>query len=174
LRGRNLIRLPLQDGRITLRRLAIEDAEELLLLEADPEVKKFVGGPKHKTLDDVQRSVTRKLAEDDLRQLIVFDSSSNEFLGRSGLLPKGPDELELHCVLKKAAQGRGYGKATFSILISVAEALGKTPVAFIHPENTASLHLFHEFEFIQSGLCEDDGWQNGHLVFRPLNGLTRR
>ena len=161
-----MVNLPIQDGIVELRRIAIEDAVEFIALEADPEAKKFMGGPRCKTLGDVRSYVSENHAPDDLDLLVVTDRSSKQFLGRAGLLPNGPDEVELHCVLKKTAQGNGYGRATFLILIRVAEMLGKSPVAIIHPENVMSLKLFKALGFVQSGLHRTDGWQDGHLVFR--------
>lgn len=162
----------MQDGGVALRRLIIEDAAEYVTLEADPEAKRFVGGPKYKTMDDVRSYVSKNHAVDDLELIAVVDSASNQFLGRAGLLPNGSDELELHCVLKRTARGQGYGRATFMMLIHAAETLGKTSVAVIHPDNVDSLRLFETLGFVQSGLHRASGWQDGHLVFR--SGMTGR
>lgn len=160
-----MIGLPIEDGLVRLRRFAEQDASEYVSLEASHDEKKFVGGAKNKTIGEMEAFSRRRISEDDFGLLAVVHGSTGQFLGRAGLLPNEIEELEMHCVLKKEAQGKGYGIATFRLLIRFADALSKPPVAVIHPENIRSQKLFEKLGFARSGTIQGNGWQNGHFIY---------
>ncbi len=162
-----MFKLPIEKGSVRLRRLTIQDAHEIISLEADPEAQKFVGGPKIKTVKNIEDYISDRKTENDITLLVVEDRKTREFLGRAGLLPYDSGKLEMCCVLKSDAHIRrnGYGITTFKVLIHIADILNKEPVAIIHPKNIPSHNLFAQIRFSKIDTIKGDKWNNGHYIY---------
>jgi ribosomal-protein-alanine N-acetyltransferase len=136
--------LLIETERLVIRDLSVSDVDALARMWCDPEVTRFMGGPR----DAAQ--VRRILAEDagsasppDMDLKPVLEKGSGQVVGHCGLLEKEVDgraEVELVYVLDRAAWGRGYAtEAAAAIQGYAREHLGLNRlIALIDPENRAS------------------------------------
>ena len=162
-----MVKLPIEKSLVRLRPLTMQDAHEIIALEANPDAQKFVGGSKKKTVKHIKDYISGRKTENDVTLLVVEEIKTREFIGRAGLLPHGSEELEVFCILKNEPhiRGKGYGIATFQALIQIADALNKEPVAVIHPKNIVSHNLFTKIGFAKTDTNKGDGWDNGHYIY---------
>jgi ribosomal-protein-alanine N-acetyltransferase len=133
----------LETERLILRHQQASDVPDLVDLWADPEVTRYLGGPRDRVW---LRSVFEETAHDphaepyDLWPLI--EKESGQLVGHCGLLEKkveGRPEIELTYVLAPAAWGKGYATEVGRALVRYAFARGiERLIALIEPGNAAS------------------------------------
>jgi len=134
----------LETERLRLRRIRSTDVAALVALWCDPEVTRFMGGPRDegKLRDGLAEDVADPFAyEYDLWP--VEEKASGEVIGHCGLLEKevdGRDEIELVYVFAKSAWGNGYAAEIGSALRDHAlrEKGIDRLISLIEPENAAS------------------------------------
>ena len=140
----------IETGRLWLRPLEAADISALVALWSDPEVTRFLGGPR----DPV---TTRKVFEADLRDAATVDSSPYGFvaviekatgrlIGDCGLVEKDVDgraEVEIIYVLAVDTWGRGYATEAASALRDYAvDRCGlRRLIALIEPKNVPSARV---------------------------------
>jgi ribosomal-protein-alanine N-acetyltransferase len=134
----------LQTKRLQLRRLQNSDVEALIELWSDPEVTKYLGGPR-------DREKLKKIFEEDIKNPYaeqydlwpVEEKQSKEVVGDCGLLAKEVDEkqeIELIYIFKTSAWGKGYATEIGRAIVKYAfeeMKIGRV-IALIEPENNAS------------------------------------
>ena len=134
----------LETDRLLLRPLRPEDIESEVSLWCDPQVMRFMGGPRD---DERVRTILRQeLAEPPagpLGQWPVVQKASGEFVGDCGLILKeieGGEEVELYYVLVSSEWGKGYATEIGTALLHFAihELMHKRVVALIDVQNLAS------------------------------------
>ena len=134
----------LETDRLRLRRIRASDVPALTSLWCDPDVTRFMGGPRQEgdLRDAFAEDVKDPFAcEYDLWP--VEEKASGDVIGHCGLLDKEVDgrrEIELVYVLAKAAWGSGYATEIASALRDHAFCeLGLDRlISLIEPENAAS------------------------------------
>ncbi|RPI75199.1 MAG: N-acetyltransferase [Desulfobacteraceae bacterium] len=128
-----------------IKSLEPNDVEALTMLWTDPEVTRFMGGPRdYESLkkDIMQEALSGKqTTQDDLWPTV--EKKSNRVIGHCGLLNKevdGVPEVELIYVLAKESWGKGYAVEAGRALRDYAfNELGlQRLIALIDPENRAS------------------------------------
>ena len=134
----------LETRRLRLRRLEASDAEALVALWCDPEVTRFMGGPRESEI------LRRLFAEDAIDPFAetydlwpVVEKTTGDVVGHCGLLDKEVEEreeIELTYVFAKAAWGKGYATEMARALQEYAfGAMGLARlISLIEPENAAS------------------------------------
>ncbi|WP_067810816.1 GNAT family N-acetyltransferase [Actinomadura kijaniata] len=104
----------LETGRLVLRRVTEDDADALVALDADPEVRRFLdtGGPVPPEVvrgEVLPRMLAAYERHGGLGWWIAEERTSGAFLGWFELRPLDrPGEAELGYRLARAAWGRGY------------------------------------------------------------------
>jgi ribosomal-protein-alanine N-acetyltransferase len=134
----------IETPRLLVRSLMVSDAGPLATLWADPEVTRYMGGPRNR--DDIRVSLEEDAAltpteKDDLWP--VIEKATGTVIGHCGLLDKevdGQDEVELVYVLARSAWGKGYATEAAQALRGYAfGALGlKRIISLIEPDNAPS------------------------------------
>ncbi|MFC2081801.1 GNAT family N-acetyltransferase [Candidatus Bipolaricaulota bacterium] len=134
----------LETERLRLRRLQDSDTDALVELWCDPEVTRFMGGPRN--ADELRTG----FAEDAVDPFAytydlwpVTEKTSGAVIGHCGLLDKeveGRKEIELTYVLAKRAWGKGYATEMACALRNHAfGSMGLSRlISLIEPENAAS------------------------------------
>ncbi len=140
--------------RLFLRHLAPADIDALGVIQADPEVMRYVSGrplSRDETAAQVDRIVAYQTAL-GFSLWGVVDRATDALLGRAGLLVQiidGVPEVEVAYLLARASWGRGLGT-------EVAEAVGRHAreviglrrvVALVHPANVASARVVTKLGF---------------------------
>lgn len=137
----------LETERLQIRFLRDEDVPALVSLCIDPEVTRYMGGPRD--AEAVRAGLTKDAqwtGEAPLDVLPIVEIVSGEVVGHCGLLPKavdGRDETELIYVLVPSAWGKGYAtEAAGAVMEHAFAVLGlRRLIALIDPENVASGHV---------------------------------
>ena len=134
----------LQTERLHLKRLEHTDVSDLIELWCDPDVTKYLGGPR-------DRTKIKTIFEEDVKDPFaeqydlwtVEEKQSKEVVGDCGLLEKevdGKNEVEVIYIFKSSAWGKGYATEIGQALIRYAfEKMElERVIALIEPENEAS------------------------------------
>jgi ribosomal-protein-alanine N-acetyltransferase len=136
--------MQLETQRLRLKSLQTADAESLARLWTDPEVTKFMGGPRN--FEVVRQTLVEDAQVDPPPEFDlwpVIEKATGRIIGHCGLLDKeveGVTEIELVYVFAKSAWGQGY--ATEMAAAVKDYALGQLGleriISLIDPENAAS------------------------------------
>jgi len=132
----------LETPRLVLRRFTVADADNLVSLDADPDVMRFVTGGVPTSRDEIQNEVLPAFLGYYQRYegfgfWAAVEKATGEFLGWFHLRPRpdaAPGEVELGYRLRKSAWGKGYategsraligkGFSEFGVQRVVAEAM---------------------------------------------------
>jgi ribosomal-protein-alanine N-acetyltransferase len=137
--------MKIETERLRIKSLKPADVEALAKLWTDPDVTRYMGGPRdyEKIKQDIlQEALSGKQTTlDDLWPTV--EKRNNRVIGHCGLLKKEVDgipEVELIYVLAKESWGQGYAAEAARALRDYAfNELGlKRLIALIDPENQAS------------------------------------
>lgn len=130
--------------RLRLRHIRKADLPALIALWTDPEVTRYMGGPRGET---ALSKVLSESTDDPFGEVYdlwpVEEKSSGEVVGQCGLLEKeieGANEIELVYVIARSRWGMGYATEVAQALVAYAfdvRAL-KRLVSLIEPDNARS------------------------------------
>ncbi|HEX5829283.1 MAG TPA: GNAT family N-acetyltransferase [Candidatus Limnocylindrales bacterium] len=118
----------LETPRLVLRRVVPDDLDELLALDADPAVMRYINGGTPTTREELRDDIIPAWLAyyergDDIGFWIALDRADGGFLGWFHLRPRPgdpPDEPELGYRLRADAWGRGLATEGSRALIDVA------------------------------------------------------
>jgi len=117
----------LQTSRLRLRRFTTVDADNLVALDGDPEVMRYLTNGKPTTREAIENqvlpSILRCYEQSDAGRWAAEDLASGEFLGWLSLQPPtdgSTTELDLGYRLLRSAWGRGYATEGARALIRKA------------------------------------------------------
>ena len=137
-----------QTKRLIIRAPQVGDFQGIAALWTDPEVTKYVGGPREVSalcdhFEQYAADPERFFAQEHECWWSVIDLSSRAFAGLCALIWKdveGRTETELGYFLFRQFWGRGYaGEAVRAVISYAFGGLGlPSLVAIIHPDNKAS------------------------------------
>lgn len=141
----------MQTGRLRLRQFTEADLSNLLELNSDPEVMRFITGGKPDSLEQAQTSLQRILGYyKDGSALGLWAAElldSGEFIGWFCLKPlPGFDEIELGYRLRKRYWGKGYATegARFLVDYGFRRAGLSRIAAIVDPGNFASRRVLEK------------------------------
>lgn len=132
--------------RLHLRRLTAEHLSELVELDSDPEVMRYInGGVPSSRQDYVNEFLPRILQWDEHPFGFLAAYEAERFLGWFHLRPSVADSgvLELGYRLRRAAWGRGLATEGARALLGYAFEQLRHPAvdACAHPDNAPSIHV---------------------------------
>jgi ribosomal-protein-alanine N-acetyltransferase len=134
----------LETGRLILRVQQAGDVPTLINLWLDPQVTRYMGGPRDKArLQPEFDRVIQNPSADRYDLWPVLEKETGQVVGHCGLLQKeveGSSEIELIYILDPAVWGKGYATEIGQALMRYAfDKLGVDRlIALIEPENKAS------------------------------------
>lgn len=137
----------LETEHLVFRPLTLDDLDNLTILYADPEVMRFLGGPRSR--DEVQRVLNRYIREYQIYGHSFFATllkSDGRFIGQCGLLHQEVEEqqeIELGYVLSRPYWQHGLAVEGVQALKDYGlQQLGfPRVISLIPPENRASIHI---------------------------------
>ena len=163
------LQLPIVGAWLTIRAGTEQDLEDWYLLETDPDVKRYVGGPATRPRDEWLSGMRGWIQRREMLHAVVAVNASGAFAGRALLSRNDPNsnERELQVLIAKTHWGEGFGREASELLIRAGFKRGAPAIsAVVHPENAASLALVQTLGFKSAGKKSSDRWDNGHLIFR--------
>jgi RimJ/RimL family protein N-acetyltransferase len=101
--------MEIETPRLVLRRVTVDDVEELVRIHADPEITRFMGAWDRERALDWLDQVDHNWREHGYGRVAITDRASGQVLGRTGLmyLPQF-SETELGWTLRRDQWGHGY------------------------------------------------------------------
>lgn len=133
----------IETKRLRLRVMTTDDLDELVRLQEDPEVARFMGRPSREWLEGWMRSSEAEWRERGHGRLAIVEREGGEFLGRTGLKYWSQfEETEVGWALHPEARGKGYAtEAAAAVLRWGFERFDDLSLvtAMIQPENAASI-----------------------------------
>lgn len=138
--------LELRSERLHLRRLTVDHLADLVDLDADPEVMRYISGGAANTRAVYEAELLpRMLAWDDRPYGFLAAHHEGRFVGWFHLRPSVADAaiLELGYRLRRDAWGRGLAtEGARALLAHAFDTLGEPAVdACAHPDNAASIRV---------------------------------
>ncbi len=152
----------LQTDRLTLRRFADDDAGDLLRMESDPEMLRYVGRGPLADADAYRQHIRAKFLPYYDRPgghgpWAIIETASGEIIGGCSLKPGpdardaaamgfGPDDVEIGYGLRTASWGRGYATELARALArkAFAELHALALVASVSAANAASIRVLEK------------------------------
>lgn len=164
----------LETPRLRLRALAASDLRDLIRLDSDPEVMRYVGSPAgvrpSAEIEERARTRIREAAEGTNEPLgfwRVEDRADRVFHGLAALIrmPDGED-VEVAYRLARSAWGRGVATEAAGALVRHGlGALGLPRlVAVTYPDNHASQRVLDKLGFERRGLIDYKGVRTAYHV----------
>jgi RimJ/RimL family protein N-acetyltransferase len=106
----------LETQRLLLRPLTMDDVDELVALDSDPEVMRYINGGKPTPRAEMEEVVRESLGH----RWMAFERSTEAFVGWFALRPTGEREYELGYRLRRQAWGKGLATEGSRVLIARA------------------------------------------------------
>ena len=164
----------IETDRLLLRRWREEDLDAYTRICADPEVMRYMGGPRTRRRCEEQiAGFVRHWEERGFGQWAVEEKATGAFIGRIGLLyhedwPEGEHKTEVGWLLERSFWGRGL--ATEGARVSVRHGFEKLEleriISIIHPENTASRRVAERVGLAyQGGTC----WRGLDVIWYAID-----
>ncbi len=145
----------LETARLVLRRPVAADAAAIFERYAsDPDVTRYLGWPRHRTIDDTRAFLAFSDAEWSCWPAgpYVIESRAGQVIGGTGLGFESPDTATTGYVLSRDAWGHGYASEALAAMVMLARQLGVRRVyALCHPEHRASWRVLQKGGFVREG-----------------------
>ena len=106
----------LDTERLRLRVLALDDIAELMALDSDPEVMRYVTGGRSTPRAEMEATLRGSLGH----RWMAFEREQDAFVGWFGLRPSAPAERELGYRVRRAAWGRGLATEGARTMVAAA------------------------------------------------------
>ncbi len=153
---------PVSTPRTTLREVIAEDLADLMEINGDPEVTRFLPYDTWQAPDDAVAWLERMkalAAGGTARQLVIVRNTDGKVIGTALLFKfdEGSSRVELGYVLGRAHWRQGYAAEALTALIAHAfRALGiRRMEAEVNPDNTASNLLLRALGFEHEGFLRE-------------------
>ena len=156
-----------ETSRLVLRRPLMVDAFAIFERYAsDAEVTRFLGWPRHRTIDDTRIFLQYSDAEWSrwsAGPYLILSRADGRLLGSTGLGFEAPNRAMTGYVLARDSWGRGYATEALQEMVNVARCMGVARLyALCHPQHRASWRVLEKCAFT----CE--GTRRAHTEFPNL------
>jgi RimJ/RimL family protein N-acetyltransferase len=99
-----------------MRPISLDDVDELVTLDSDPEVMQYLNGGRATPVDEVAERIRHQIG----RRWMAYEGATVEFVGWFGLNRSGVDAYEVGYRLRRRAWGRGLATEGTRALINAA------------------------------------------------------
>ncbi|MFZ1517176.1 MAG: GNAT family N-acetyltransferase [Ignavibacteriaceae bacterium] len=168
----------LETERLFLRKLSLDDAEEIFALRSNDEVNKYIDRPKAGDIDEAIAFINKVnigVANDNWLYWVICFKDNPMLIGTICLwnLNEVENKAEVGYELIPEYQGKGIAKEALSKIIEFAFDLVQLNKieAYTHKENLASTRLLEKFNFVRDTLEEskiDFTVENPNIVVYSL------
>jgi [ribosomal protein S5]-alanine N-acetyltransferase len=144
----------LSTERLSLRKLSLDDAEEIFALRSNDGVNKYLDRPKANSIDEAIAFINKVnigIAKNNWIFWAICFKDNPALVGTICLwnINEAENKVEVGYELHPEFQGKGIAKEAFSSVIDFGfGVLNASKIeAYTHKENTASTKLLEKFEF---------------------------
>jgi len=143
----------LETTRLVLTRPRADDAAAVFRYASDPEVTRFVGWPRHRSIADTRAFLA--LSDQDWTlwpagPYLITSRADGRVMGGTGLGFEAPDAATTGYILAREAWGQGYATEALQAMVGLALELRVARLsAFCHPQHRASWHVLEKCRFIR-------------------------
>jgi RimJ/RimL family protein N-acetyltransferase len=144
----------IETARLLLVRPDAGDAASIFERYAsDPEVTRFLGWPRHQSVDDTNaflRFSTDEWERWPAGPYLIRSLGDGQLVGGTGLGFEAPQRAVTGYVLAKDAWGKGYATEALGAISDLARSLGVTRLyALCHPDHRASWRVLEKCGFVR-------------------------
>jgi RimJ/RimL family protein N-acetyltransferase len=148
----------IETTRLVLRPPEPADVQEIFdRYASDPDVTRYLGWPRHRSLADTQAFIGFSAAEWErwpAGPYLIRSRDDDRLLGGTGLGFERETIASTGYVLATDAWGRGYATEALAAMVELAGAIGVTRLyALCHPDHRASQRVLEKCGFVR-----DAGW----------------
>jgi RimJ/RimL family protein N-acetyltransferase len=156
----------LETERLVLRAPQRKDADAIFAFASDPEVTRFLGWPRHTSLDDTRAFLDVSAAEWSqwpAGPLLIESRADGRILGSTGLSFETPYRAVTGYVLARPQWGKGFASEALGAVVGLASRLGVQRLyALCHVAHPASARVLERSGFTLEGVL------HRYLVFPNL------
>ena len=149
--------LPIIGKKVIIRKLQVDDLDQMYDLESDPCTKRYLDGPVKHSREQWIAGMQRSL---DSTSTLAVTTTSGAFAGRASLTRTGSssDPWEVRAVISTKYRGDHLGREVCQLLIDLAFDQLNVPsvVAIVHRSNERSLKLCASLGFNREGVRDND------------------
>jgi ribosomal-protein-alanine N-acetyltransferase len=146
----------LQTERLSLRKLSLDDAEEIFLLRSDENINKYIDRPRAISIEDAYNFINKTNLSIDNNELVDWAITFKENSGLIGSIclwniSKEENKAEVGYELLPDFQGKGIAQEAMLVVLDYGfniMLLNKIE-AYTHKENSASQKLLEKFGFVR-------------------------
>ena len=154
--GRVKASLHIETARLVLSPPGIREAAAMFQRYAsEPEVTRFLGWPRHRSIADTHAFLEFSAQEWErwpAGPYMIRSRADGELLGGTGLGFETPDQAVTGYVLAKDAWGKGYATEALTAMVDLASQLGVRRLhAQCHPDHRASSRVLEKCGFVRDG-----------------------
>jgi ribosomal-protein-alanine N-acetyltransferase len=147
----------LETARLSLRRPRAADADAIFMrFASDADVTRFVGWPRHRTVDDTRGFLQfsdAEWAKSPAGPYLIFARDDGRLLGSTGLMFETPYRAATGYVLARDEWGRGYATEALEAMIDLARTTGvRRLFALCHSAHAASARVLEKCNFAREGV----------------------
>lgn len=144
----------IETARLILRTPQMSDAATMFdRYASDPEVTRFLGWPRHRTVQDTEAFLRFSAQEWDrwpAGPYLITRLPDGQLLGSTGLGFQAPHDVMTGYVLAADAWGKGYATEALAAMIAVSARIGVTRLsAFCHPDHRPSRRVLEKCGFVR-------------------------
>ena len=146
--------IQIETTRLVLLQPQADDAASIFERYAnDPEVTRWLGWRRHRSVADTQAFLEFSAAEWErwpAGPYLIRSRSNGQLLGSTGIGFQGPQEAATGYVLAKDAWGKGYATEALGAIVSLAHQIGVARLyALCHPQHRASWRVLEKCGFVR-------------------------
>ena len=142
--------------RLRLLRPESRHAEAIYASASDPDVTRWVGWPRHRSMEDTASFLAFSDAEWQRAAagpLVIEDRETGEFVGTTGLSFEASSIASTGYVIRREAWGQGYATEALLGVIELADPLEVVRLsALCHPGHRASARVLEKAGFELEGV----------------------
>src|SRR5262245_38655987 len=141
-------------ARLILRRPTLGDAEGIFAYASDPEVTRYMGWPRHKSLDDTRQFVEFCDGEWEKNGMGAYlITRDGDVIGSTGLHRASAHRAVTGYVLLRSEWGKGFATEACRAMMELGRTLGFTRIdARCHAEHAASARVLEKVGMTLEGV----------------------
>ena len=167
----------LETDRLLLRKILLDDAEDIFLLRTNADAMKYIHKPKLNSIDDA-KEIIKKMNEPDRIQWGIILKNENKIIGTIGYhrIEKDHYRAEIGYMLHPLYWNTGMMSEAIIKVIDFGfnEMKLHSIEAIINPGNTISRKILKKFNFIKEAYFKENFFFEGEFFDSEVYSLVKK